>query len=159
MIKLRFAVNGAEVVLQCPPHRRLVDILRIDLGLTDTRESCGVGECGACLVLLDGKPVNSCLVPAFTLSDADVVTAEGLAADRSHAELKRLLEEDGPFRCGFCSSGFLVAAAGLKAGNPEPSRREVQRALSGNICRCAGYRQIVDAVWAAFRKGRYGQKR
>lgn len=133
LIKLKFQVNEEPVLLQCPPARRLIDLLRQDLGLTGTREGCGRGECGACLVLLNGEAVNSCLVPAFTVVDAEIYTIEGIRKSKAFAELRRLLPEPEAFRCKFCSSGMQVALAALLLASPVPAETELRTALAGNL--------------------------
>ena len=145
-MKIAFKVNGRSVRLDVPPERRLLDILRLDLGLTGTREGCGDGSCGACLVLLDNLLVNACLVPAFRLPDAEVTTVEGLEGVKLFRELRASLEEAGAFRCGFCSSAVLLSATDLLARQPSPDAGEIRRALAGTICRCGSYRAIVEGI-------------
>jgi carbon-monoxide dehydrogenase small subunit len=160
LIKLRFQLNGAGVVLQCPPGARLLDILRREFELYETREGCGQGECGACQVLLDGQAVNSCLVPAFMLSDADVVTIEGIRTLKAFAGFQKRLLDREVFRCGHCASGMQVALVALWMRNPEPSEEELQRALSGNLCACGGYRAIIEAAGSGTnRRRRHARRR
>ena len=160
LIKLRFRLNEEEITLQCSPATRLIDILRGYGGLTGPREGCGVGECGSCLVLKDGHAVNACLVPAFTLADAEVVTIEGIRSLKSFAELRKRLPTDEPGGCGFCSAGFIVALAGLFLGNPEAGEAEIRDALSGVLCACGNYGEILDAaIHRLSRRRRYGRKR
>lgn len=160
LIKLRFTLNGEEVLLQCPPGARLLDILRHDFGLQGTREGCGHGECGACLVLMDGQAVNSCLVPAFKLADTEIITIEGIRKLKLFAEARSALPGSEPFRCGFCSSGMQVALTALWLNNREPSEQEVLSALAGNLCACGSYGAVVAAVLEkSSRKRRYGRKR
>jgi carbon-monoxide dehydrogenase small subunit len=129
--------------------RRLLDVLREDLGLTGVKEGCGEGECGACSVLLDGKLVNSCLVPAAQADGMEVVTIEGLSkTDEGHIIAENFVNEGG-IQCGFCTPGMIMASAALLRVNPEPDENEIRNALSGNICRCTGYDKIVDSVQAA----------
>jgi aerobic-type carbon monoxide dehydrogenase small subunit (CoxS/CutS family) len=150
-------VNGIAVDVTMPPGVRLIDILRGQLGLTGTKESCGLGECGACTVLIDGRPVVSCVVYAETVSGA-VTTIEGLAD--ANTDLREAFADCGAFQCGFCTPGQIVRASALLAETwpADPSAREkfVRHRLSGNICRCTGYTGIVDAVLktAAARAGR-----
>jgi carbon-monoxide dehydrogenase small subunit len=126
--------------------KRLLDTLREDLRLTGTKEGCGEGECGACTVLIDGRAVNSCLVPTLQVEGAQVTTVEGLAkGDAMHAVQQAFLKHGGA-QCGICTPGFLVAAAELLARDARPSRLAVREALAGNLCRCTGYQKIVDAV-------------
>jgi carbon-monoxide dehydrogenase small subunit len=155
---VRLTVNGEPAELNVPSHWRLVDLLRDGLGLTGTKEGCGIGECGACTVLLDGKPVNSCLVLAAQADGREVVTVEGLAdGDELHPLQEAFIDHDA-VQCGFCTPGMLMSAKALLDENPSPSSGDVRRALSGNLCRCTGYTQIVRAVLAAARE-LGGQKR
>jgi carbon-monoxide dehydrogenase small subunit len=159
VIKVRFTLNQQPVFLQCHPGTRLLDILRQDFGLKGTREGCGQGECGACLVLMNGVPVNSCLVPAFALSDCEILTIEGIRTLKSFADIRKFLPGSEVYRCGFCSSGIEVALTALLSSNREPDREELRRALSGNLCSCGSYNGIVDAVMERSRKRRYGKRR
>jgi carbon-monoxide dehydrogenase small subunit len=146
-------VNGRQRSIEVAPHHTLLDVLRDDLGLTGTKECCLVGECGACTVLVDEISVDSCLMLAVEVDGASVTTVEGLAdADRLHP-LQRAFLETGAAQCGFCIPGQLVSAQALLALNPHPSRGEVEEGLAGNLCRCAGYGQIVEAVLAAAAAG------
>jgi aerobic-type carbon monoxide dehydrogenase small subunit (CoxS/CutS family) len=147
-VRLRqWLVNGASVAVELQPGMRLLDVVRESLGLTGTKEGCGRGECGACTVLIDGRPVVSCLVYAETVTGT-VTTIEGLAAD--NADLRTAFADSGAFQCGFCTPGQIVRASALLKG-PWPSRladeeRFVRHGMSGNICRCTGYTGIVEAV-------------
>jgi carbon-monoxide dehydrogenase small subunit len=143
---LRFQVNAQPAEVDVLPMKRLLDTLREDLRLTGTKEGCGEGECGACTVLIDGRAVNSCLVPTLQVEGAQVTTVEGLASgDAMHAVQQAFLKHGGA-QCGICTPGFLVAAAELLARDARPSRLTVREALAGNLCRCTGYQKIVDAV-------------
>jgi carbon-monoxide dehydrogenase small subunit len=143
---LRFQVNAQPAEVDVLPMKRLLDTLREDLRLTGTKEGCGEGECGACTVLIDGRAVNSCLVPTLQVEGAQVTTVEGLAkGDAMHAVQQAFLKHGGA-QCGICTPGFLVAAAELLARDARPSRLAVREALAGNLCRCTGYQKIVDAV-------------
>jgi carbon-monoxide dehydrogenase small subunit len=147
--RIRFRANGREVRVNVPPMKRLLDVLREDVGLTGTKYGCGEGECGACTVTLDGEAVMSCLVPAIQVDGGAVETVEGLASDGALGPLQRAFLETGGAQCGICTPGMLMAAkAHLDAGGAldEASLRE---ALAGNICRCTGYTRILDAVRAA----------
>ncbi len=139
---VRFTVNGKDVRVAAPPLKRLLDVLREDCGLTGTKEGCGEGECGACTVLLDGLPVNSCLTPLAHARGTRVTTIEGLRAP----ELMQAFVDQGGAQCGFCTPGMLLAAATLPAG---ASHEDVRRGLSGNLCRCTGYTAIYRAVESA----------
>ena len=148
-LPLTLTVNGRERDIDVMPHHTLLDVLRDDLGLTGTKECCLVGECGACTVLIDGVSVDSCLVLAVEAAGASVTTVEGLAdGDRLHP-LQQAFLDTGAAQCGFCIPGQLIAAKALLDANPHPSRREVEEGLAGNLCRCAGYEQIIEAVIAA----------
>jgi len=148
---LGFTVNGRPRRVRVPPMKRLLDVLREDCGLTGSKEGCGEGECGACTVLLDGEPVNSCLVAAGQCHGSRIVTVEGLGAGSRLSALQRAFVELGGAQCGICTPGMLVSAyALLRADRPRvPSEDEVRLALAGNLCRCTGYQKIVDAVRAA----------
>jgi carbon-monoxide dehydrogenase small subunit len=159
--RIAMTVNGRRRAAEVPPMKRLLDVLREDLRLTGTKEGCGEGECGACTVLLDGLPVNSCLVPAIHADRARVVTVEGLARGRSLTALQRAFVEMGGSQCGICTPGMLVTAAALLESMPGrvPTDAAVRDALAGNLCRCTGYQKIVDAVRAAAAAGRRVPKR
>ncbi|HAF70966.1 MAG: (2Fe-2S)-binding domain protein [Acetothermia bacterium 64_32] len=148
-MKIRFRLNGKELELEVPPGRRLVDLLREDLGLTGTKEGCGEGECGACTVIVDGKPRLSCLTAAIQVDGKEVLTVEGLAKDGKLHPIQEALVETAGVQCGFCTPGFVMAAYALLLEKPHPSREEVRTWLSGNLCRCTGYEKIVDAVLLA----------
>jgi aerobic-type carbon monoxide dehydrogenase small subunit (CoxS/CutS family) len=145
-MEISFTVNGTARTLDLDPLRRLVDVLREDLGLTGTKEGCGEGECGACSVLLDGRIVNSCLVPACQLEGATVLTIEGVALDPVHRPLLEAFVEEGAVQCGFCSPGMVLSSLSLLGAEPHPSRDAMQTALAGNICRCTGYERIFRAI-------------
>jgi carbon-monoxide dehydrogenase small subunit len=150
---IRFRLNGSPAAVAIPPLTRLLDALREELRCTGPKEGCGEGECGACTVLIDGIPINSCLVPVGQVEDAEVVTVEGLAvAGELHAVQAAFLEHGGA-QCGICTPGFLVMAAALLAENPHPSHAEVRTALAGNLCRCTGYQKIIEAVAGALSRG------
>ncbi len=142
-------VNGEEREADVPSAATLVEMLREHLGLTGTKVGCGNGECGACTVLLDREPVNSCLVFAAQCDGRDVLTIEGLASTGELDRIQKAFIETGAVQCGFCTPGMIMSAAALLASNPAPTREEVDVALSGNLCRCTGYVKIVDAVLAA----------
>jgi carbon-monoxide dehydrogenase small subunit len=151
-MQLALRVNGERLDLAVPPHRTLLEVLREDLGLTGTKHGCELGECGACAVLVDGRPVLSCLVLALECEDADVVTVEGLAHDARLDPLQEAFADCGAVQCGYCTPGFLIAAKALLDEQPHATRKDITEALSGNLCRCTGYIQIVDAVEEAARK-------
>lgn len=142
---IRFTVNDTPVAVTAAPMSRLLDVLREDLRLTGTKEGCGEGECGACTVLIDGDPVNACLVPVIQVEGARVVTIEGIAPGAMHP-VQEALVRCGGAQCGICTPGFVVTAAALLERNPHPTRAEAREALAGNLCRCTGYQKIIDAV-------------
>jgi 4-hydroxybenzoyl-CoA reductase gamma subunit len=145
-VRVALAVNGELREADVPSATLLVDLLRAHLGLTGTKIGCGHGECGACTVLLDGEPVNSCLVFAAQCDGREVTTIEGISANGELDRIQRAFIETGAVQCGFCTPGMIMSAAALLATNPRPSREEIEEALSGNLCRCTGYVKIVDAV-------------
>ena len=147
MIRLR--VNGRACGVETPPLARLLDALRGPLGLTGTKEGCGEGECGACTVLLDGVPVNSCLVALGQCEGSEITTVEGLAMGDELSALQRCFVESGGAQCGICTPGMLVSAEALLRDNEAPSEEEVRDAIAGNLCRCTGYQRIVDAIGEA----------
>ncbi len=154
-VALSLTVNGRRRRVRVAPMKRLLDVRREDLGLTGTKEGCGEGECGACSVLLDGRPVNACLVPAVQADGRRVLTIEGLARGPALSVLQRAFVERGGTQCGICTPGILVTAHALLARTKGrvPGADEVREALAGNLCRCTGYQKIVDAVRAAARSG------
>jgi aerobic-type carbon monoxide dehydrogenase small subunit (CoxS/CutS family) len=136
---MRFLLNGARVNVSSPPLRRLLDVLREECGLTGTKEGCGEGECGACTVLLDGEPVNACLVPLAHVRGRSVTTVEGIR----RGGVADALAREGGTQCGFCTPGIVMAAAVL---GPRPTAARVREALAGNLCRCTGYAGVVRAL-------------
>ncbi|NOU92208.1 2Fe-2S iron-sulfur cluster binding domain-containing protein [Paenibacillus sp. LMG 31456] len=149
--KLSFQLNGKRLELNASPSRRVIDILREDLELTGTKISCEIGRCGACMILLDGQPVNACLLMAYQLEGRSVVTIEGLAeGDDLHPVQQAFLEEGG-FQCGYCTPGMVISLVGLLGVNPTPTHEELTEGLSGNICRCTGYGGIMRAAETAVR--------
>jgi carbon-monoxide dehydrogenase small subunit len=146
---IQVTVNGRRRVLDVAVHHSLLDVLRDDLGLTGTKECCLVGECGACTVIVDGRPVDSCLVLAVEADGSEITTVEGLAAEGRLSPLQQAFLDTGAVQCGFCIPGQLMSATALLAENPHPTVPEVQEGLAGNLCRCAGYLQITEAVLAA----------
>jgi aerobic-type carbon monoxide dehydrogenase small subunit (CoxS/CutS family) len=148
-LPIQVTVNGRPRMLDVAVHHTLLDVLRDDLALTGTKECCLVGECGACTVIIDGRPVDSCLVLAVEADGAEITTVEGLAAEGRLSPLQQAFLETGAVQCGFCIPGQLMSATALLAENPHPTVPEIQEGLAGNLCRCAGYLQITEAVLAA----------
>jgi aerobic-type carbon monoxide dehydrogenase small subunit (CoxS/CutS family) len=147
--RIELTVNGRSRSADVMAHHTLLDVLREDLGLTGTKECCLVGECGACTVIVDGRSVDSCLVLGVEADGAAVTTVEGLAVDGELTPVQRAFLQTGAAQCGFCIPGQLVSAQALLAAVPHPSRAEVEEGLAGNLCRCAGYEQIIEAVLSA----------
>ncbi|MBU0719035.1 MAG: (2Fe-2S)-binding protein [Planctomycetes bacterium] len=152
-IPLTFTVNGDTVELRVSPFTTLLDVLRSDLELTGTKYGCGEGECGACSVMLDGQVVNSCLVLALECEGSQVLTVEGLATKGQLHRIQQAFVDHGAIQCGFCTPGMIMAAYALLEGNPSPDEDEIKRGLEGNLCRCTGYRKIVDAVSSLAKEG------
>ena len=150
---VRLTLNGEPCELAIEPYRSLLDVLRNDAGLTGTKKGCDVGDCGACTVLWDGKPVNACLVLGVEADGTEIVTIEGLqpAPDRLHPLQENFVRYGGA-QCGFCTPGILVMAKWLLDENPDPSEDEIRFALAGNICRCTGYTKIIEAIQATARE-------
>jgi len=144
--RIRLTVNGEERDVVFAGYKSLLELLREDLALTGTKHGCELGECGACAVLLDGRPVLSCLVLGVECDGADVTTVEGLAEGPELSALQAAFADKGAAQCGYCTPGILVTAKALLDRNPHPSRAEIAEALSGNLCRCTGYLQIFEAV-------------
>ena len=152
-VEVALAVNGGSRTVRTYPMERLLDVLRGPLGLTGAKEGCGEGECGSCSVLMDGKLVNSCLVPVLQAQGANIVTVEGLAqGPRLHA-LQETFLECGGAQCGICTPGMILAAWQLLQKKAQPTLQEIQEGLGGNLCRCTGYVQIFEAVAEAARRG------
>lgn len=145
---ITLTVNGHEHQIAVAPRRTLLQVLREDLHLTGTKEGCGVGECGCCTVILDGRPVNSCLVLAVQADGCHVVTIEGLGSRGSLHPLQEAFVEHGAVQCGFCTPGMILVAKDLLDRIPHPSSVEIREAISGNLCRCTGYQKIVEAIQA-----------
>jgi len=150
--KIQVTLNGKKTDLEVPSHRLLLDLLRDEIGLTGTKEGCGTGDCGACTVLLNGKPVNSCLIFSGELDGADIVTIEGLKIGPELHPVQRAFVQDGGVQCGYCTSGMLMMSKALLDENPDPSEDDIRFAISGNLCRCTGYAKIVKAVQDAARE-------
>ena len=153
MIQLDFRLNGQAVSAWVAPQARLLDVVRDALGHTGTLEGCGAGECGACTVLVDGMAINACLYPALEARGCEVTTIEGLAESTTElAPIQRAFLEHHGAQCGFCTPGMIMSAVALLQRSPDPSDQEIRNALTGNLCRCTGYHQIIEAVKAAAEK-------
>ena len=152
MTQIEFKVNGESRKLDVFPMARLLDVLREQLQLTGTKEGCGEGECGACTVVLDGRIVNSCLVPAAQANGAEITTIEGVAQnDQLHAVQQAFIQHGGA-QCGICTPGMVLAAVDLLARNPQPTEADIRNGLAGNLCRCTGYMKIFESVVRACQK-------
>ena len=146
-------MNGKDVSLDLDPSMRFIDVIRDVLHLNGTKEGCGEGSCGACVVLMDGKSVNSCLLPVANAIGHEFVTIEGLKETKEFDVLQKAFAETGGQQCGFCTPGMIIAAYSLLKSNPHPSDEEIREKMSGNLCRCTGYQAIVQAVLIASEKG------
>jgi aerobic carbon-monoxide dehydrogenase small subunit len=153
-MEIRFALNGKHVQVDVPAHWTLLRLLREKLGLTGTKEGCGIGECGTCTVLVDGMPVNSCLVMAPKVEGRKVETVEGLGTRDSLHPLQQSFIDRGAVQCGFCTPGILMSSKALLERNPSPTQEEIKEAITGHLCRCTGYQQIIEAVEGACRDGK-----
>ena len=141
-----FKVNREQVTLNVGPKERLIDTLRNQLKLTGTKEGCGIGECGACTVILNGEAVHSCLILTGQLEGSEILTVEGLEIDGKLDPLQQAFIDCNAIQCGFCTPGMLMSAKALLMHNPYPTREEIKTALEGNLCRCTGYEQIIEAI-------------
>ncbi|OGU54109.1 MAG: (2Fe-2S)-binding protein [Ignavibacteria bacterium RBG_13_36_8] len=146
MITIRFKLNHKKVEVTTKPNKRLLDLLRQDFELTGTKEGCAIGECGACTVMLDGKAVNSCLILVGQIGGADIITVEGLAENGELSVLQRNFLKCGAIQCGYCTPGMLMSAHALLQTNKYPNEDEIKDAIDGNLCRCTGYKQIIEAI-------------
>jgi aerobic carbon-monoxide dehydrogenase small subunit len=151
-VEISLTVNGESKEVRAYPMERLLDLLRLELGLTGAKEGCGEGECGSCSVLMDGALVNSCLVPVLQAAGTSIVTIEGLASGDTLHVLQEAFLECGGAQCGICTPGMVLAAVHLLNGKPQPTMDEIREGLSGNLCRCTGYMQILEAVAEAARR-------
>jgi carbon-monoxide dehydrogenase small subunit len=144
IVKLK--VNGDEYEVLVKPNMTLLELIREELDLTGTKEACDEGQCGACTVIMEGRAVNSCLVPALEADGKEVTTIEGLAKGDELHPLQRAFKDKGALQCGFCTPGMIMSAKALLDSNPKPTDTEIKEAISGNICRCTGYNMIVEAI-------------
>lgn len=148
-VRIEFMVNGKETVLDIPPQATVLSVLRDYLGLKGTKEGCGIGECGACTVVIDGDAVNACLMLGAQLDGTEVTTVEGLETPEGLHPIQKAFVKAHAVQCGFCTPGLLMSTYALLAANPTPTREEVVKAIAGNLCRCTGYHQIFSSVEAA----------
>lgn len=148
-IKVSFKVNNNYATVETEHTKRLLDVLRDDLGLTGTKEGCGIGECGACTVVMNGRAVNSCLVMAGQVEGAEIFTIEGMEKNKIGRLLQEKFISEGAIQCGYCTPGMVMSSYGLLSQQPDPSEEEIKVSISGNLCRCTGYVPIVNAVKAA----------
>ena len=153
MKQIRITVNGKIHELQVRPWVTLLEVLRDELGLTGTKEGCGLGECGACTVIMDGKTVNSCLVLAPEADEKEIITIEGLAQGDKLHPIQEAFMEQGGLQCGFCTPGIILSTKALLDENPRPTDEEIRKGIAGNFCRCTGYTKIFDSIKAAAQKG------
>ena len=145
-IFVKFSLNGKPVEVKTEPGQTLLSVLRDDLNIKSPKEACGQGDCGACVVLMDGKAVNSCLVLIAQIQDTEILTIEGLAENGELHPLQQNFIDNWAFQCGYCTSGMLMSVYGLLRVNPQPTREEIKAAIAGNLCRCTGYQEIIEAV-------------
>jgi len=144
---ISFILNGKKVLTEIEPHLTLLQLIREKMGLTGTKEGCGLGDCGACTVLIDGAAVNSCLCPAMEANGKAITTIEGMTdGDGNLHPLQKAFVEHGAIQCGFCTPGLVLSAKALLDENPQPTEEEIRKAIAGNLCRCTGYVQIVEAI-------------
>lgn len=153
MAKIKFTLNHKQIEVDVDPSKRLLDFLREDMHLTGVKEGCGEGSCGACVILLDGYSVNSCLLPIANVMNKEVITIECFKETKEFDVLYKAFSEMGGSQCGFCTPGMIIASQSLLSHNPHPTEEEIKAALSGNICRCTGYQAIIEAVKLASKIG------
>ena len=146
---INLIINDKPYEMAVEPNQTLTDLLRYDLGLTGTKKGCEVGDCGSCTIIMDGKPVNSCLVLAVQANGRNIQTIEGLETEKGLHPIQKAFVEKGAIQCGYCSPGMIMSAKSLLERNPRPSEEEIRRAVSGNLCRCTGYQKIVEAIMFA----------
>lgn len=146
MIEIKLTVNEKEYSLEIDEEKRLLDVLREDLGFTGVKEGCSEGECGACTIIMDGKAVNSCMIMGFQANGSNIVTIEGLEKDGEIHPIQQAFIDAGAVQCGYCTPGMILSAKALLDRNPNPTREEIKEGISGNLCRCTGYNKIIEAV-------------
>ncbi len=154
MAEINFVLNGKDVSIDADPLKRLLDVLREDFKETGVKEGCGEGECGACSVLLDGKLVNSCMIPVGTIQGMEIVTPRGFSKTSKGKVIVESFADSGAVQCGFCTPGMMMAAEALLEKNNNPDEAEIREALSGNLCRCTGYDLIVKGVKISAERGK-----
>jgi aerobic carbon-monoxide dehydrogenase small subunit len=155
---VRLTINAKEYEIAVAPNLTLLDLIRYELGMTGTKKGCELGDCGSCTVIMDGLPVNSCLVLAVQADGRDIVTIEGLETEEGLDALQESFVQKGAVQCGFCSPGMILSAKNLLDRNPDPDEPEIRRAIAGNLCRCTGYQKIVAAVKDAAEKRRHANE-
>ena len=153
-IEINLTVNKKHYTLSVNPLKPLINVIREDIGLTGTKSGCGKGECGACTLLLNGKPVTSCIIPAAQANNADIVTIEGIGSEEKLHPIQESFVEEGAVQCGFCTPGMIISSYALLKKNSNPTEDEIKEAISGNLCRCTGYTKIIQAVKKASKKMR-----
>ena len=153
MAKIRFTLNHKKIEVEVDPSRRLLDFIREDMHLSGTKEGCGEGSCGACVVLMDGYSVNSCLIPMANVEGHEIITIDEFKNTEEFKVLYEAFSEEGGSQCGFCTPGMIIASQSLLSHNPHPSDEEIKAGLAGNLCRCTGYQAIIDAVKLASKIG------
>jgi len=149
---INLKINGESYQLNVKPNLLLLDLLRYDIGLTGTKRGCDTGECGVCTVLLEGRPINSCLMLAVEANEKNILTIEGMAKDGQLHPLQEAFIEKGAVQCGFCTPGMLLSAKALLDANSNPKEEEIKKAIAGNLCRCTGYTKIIKAIISAAEK-------
>lgn len=150
--KISFILNNEKVEYEVEPDKTLLKMLREDFNLTGAKEGCGQGECGACTILLDGKPVNSCLMLAVEADGKEILTVEGLSKGNKLDDLQSSFINNGALQCGYCTPGMLMSAKALLKENPNPTVEDVKKAISGNLCRCTGYKKIIESIMEVAKK-------
>ncbi|WP_240194366.1 (2Fe-2S)-binding protein [Desulfopila inferna] len=158
-VQIECVINGIKMALEIPALVTALQVIRDVLGLKGAKEGCGIGECGACTIVVDGKAVNSCLLLGAQLHGTEVITVEGLATDKELHLLQEKFIAHNAVQCGFCTPGLLMSAYALLEQNPHPGRDEISKAVAGNLCRCTGYQQIITSIEAAVSSGAGGEER
>jgi carbon-monoxide dehydrogenase small subunit len=158
-VQIEFSINGEKVAIEIPSHVTAIHVIREILGLKGSKEGCGIGECGACTIEVDRKAVNSCLMLGAQLHGTEVLTVEGLATEEGLHPLQEKFVENHAVQCGFCTPGIMMSAHALLGENEKPDRREISKAVAGNLCRCTGYQQIISSIEAVVQKVAGGEGR